>query len=108
MVFQDSQRRRSFNWIIPIVSSIAHPSLETVAITIFLDHVQKRDHVQEEIDALELSTLDSLFMKPPLSNNSTKLYFFIRGIDDREAVRAALKDGLPKLDGMKRIRIDSI
>jgi hypothetical protein len=98
MGFPESPRPRSFGWIISIVSSITHPSLETVTITIF--------DVQEEIDAHELSTLYSLFMTQPLSNNSTKLRFFIRGGVREEGVCAALRDGLPKLDGKKRLEFD--
>ena len=85
-------------WIIPVLSSIAHPSLETVTmIYISLYHV-------EEIDLLELSALHRLFLNQPLSNNSTKLRFDIccRFVD-REAVLAAFRDKLPKLDEKKRL-----
>jgi hypothetical protein len=56
-----------------------------------------------ELLSASLSALDSLFMKQPLSNNSTKLCIHFRG---DEAVRAAVKDGLPKLDGKKRLEFD--
>jgi hypothetical protein len=51
-----------------------------------------------------LSAFDSLFMNQPL--NSTKLSFRIPDNNHREVVRAALKSGLPKLDGKKRLVID--
>ena len=74
--------------------------METVTISIELDHL-------ENIDALELSALDALFFNQPLSNNSTKLRFRVDAWQssnvDRKAILAALKDGLPKLDGMKRL-----
>ena len=56
---------RPCGWIITIVSTIAHSSLEA---GVHVTHV-------EEIDALDLSALDTLFLNPPLSNNSTKLRF---------------------------------
>ena len=82
----------SCGWIISILSSIALPSLETVTISIHLDHA-------EEIDALELSALDALFLNQPLSDDSTKLRFYVcfSGVD-RKVVLAALKD-----DGKKRV-----
>ena len=40
-------------WIISILSSIAHPSLETVTISIRLDHI-------EVIDTLDLSAFDRI------------------------------------------------
>ena len=97
-LYADPPRSRSCGWIISIISSIAHPSLEAVTFTILLGHV-------DEIDALELSALDTLFLNQPLSNNSTKLRFIIcaSGSADREVVEAALKDGLPKLDENKRL-----
>ena len=47
-------------------------------------------------------------MNQPLSNNSTKLCFIIcaTGSADREAVQAALKDRLPKLNEKKRLEFD--
>jgi hypothetical protein len=102
MTFWDISGPGSFEWIISIVSSIAQPSLETVFITMSVD---------DEIGTLEhlpasFSALNSLFMNQPLSNNSTKLCFLIdRGVEDEVlVVRAKLKNGLPKLDGTKRLK----
>jgi hypothetical protein len=96
-VFRRSPTPFSFGWIISILSSIAHPSLETVTITFLLQHVRQK------IDLLELSTLDSLFMTRPLSKRSTELRFCICKSLYKEEVRTALKNGLPKLDGKKRL-----
>jgi hypothetical protein len=65
-----------------------------------------RDPIKREVDALELSALESLFMNKPLSNNLTKLRVCIRGDACREILRVALKNGLPKLDGTKRLEFD--
>jgi hypothetical protein len=94
----------SFDGIISIVSSITHSSLETVTITMFADYIIGKTGALEQLSA-SLSTLDSLFMKQPLSTNSTRLCFRIDGYD-HEAVRDAVKDGLPKLDGKKRLVFD--
>ena len=63
----------------------------------------------EEIDALELSALDTLFLnQQPLSNNSTKLCFIVYtiGSADRKVLQAALKDRFPKLNEKKRLEFD--
>jgi hypothetical protein len=93
----------SFDWIISIVSSIAHPSLETVTITMSVIYIIWRTGALEQLSA-SLSALDALFMKQPLSTNSTKLCFRID--NNHEVVRAAVEDGLPKLDGKKRLVFD--
>ena len=54
---------RPCGWINLIVSTIAHSSLET---GVHVTHV-------EEIDALDLSALDTLFLNPPLSKKITLL-----------------------------------
>ena len=97
----DIPRSLYCDWIFPILSSIAHPSLETVTMVIHFDHIEQID----EIDPLEFSALDTFFMNPPLSNNSTKLCLCISDSSDvdREVFRATLKDRLPKLDGRKRL-----
>ena len=59
---------RLCGWIIPIVATIAHPSLETVTLSVHIADVK-------DIDTLELSALETLFLNQPLSNNSTKLRF---------------------------------
>jgi hypothetical protein len=92
----------SLGWIISIVSSIAHRSLKIVTITMLLEEVRQK------IDILELSTLDSLFTTRPLSKTKTKLRFYICGSLYKEEVRVALKDGLPKLDGKKRLEIHCV
>ena len=69
-----------------------------VTISIFLDDV-------EEIGALELSALDTLFLNQALSNNSTKLRIWITGDVDGQKARVAFRDGLPKLDGKKRLEV---
>ena len=84
-------------WIISILSSVSHPSLESVTISVDHDSV-------EEIEALQLSTLDRLFSNQPLSNDSTKLLIKGFGSMDREVLQAAYKDRLPKLDGKKRLK----
>jgi hypothetical protein len=88
-----------FDWIISVVSSIAHPSLEIVTISFPVDSITERTGALEQFSP-SLSALDSLFMKQPLS--STQLCFLIDGPEE-EVVRAAFKDGLPKLDGKKRL-----
>ena len=99
----DLPRARPCGWIISILSSIAHPSLETVTISIHLGHIMIE--VNQVIDALDLFALDTLFLNQPLSNNSTKLRFNVFGCVDsmRKIVLAALKNGCPKLDGKKRL-----
>ena len=96
----DRRPLRPCGWIIPIISTIAHSSLETVSIAVHVTHVK-------EMDTLELSALDTLFLNPTLSNNSTKLRFSVSCIAahrvNKKVVRAALKNGLPKLDGKKRL-----
>ena len=100
-LYANSRRPPSCGWITAIVSGLPHPSLEFVTIAIFLGDVK-------EIEALELSALENLFLKHPLSNNSTKLCFYIIATSstDREEVQAALEDRLPKLDGMKRLEFN--
>ena len=94
---------RPCGWIIPIISTIAHSSLESVSIEVNVTHVK-------DIDALELFALDTLFLNPPLSNNSTKLRFSVCCVADhrvdKEGILAALKDGLPKLNGKKRLELE--
>ena len=85
-------------WITSIVSGLAQPSLEFVTMVISLDHVR-------EIDNLELSSLENPFLNQPLSNNLTKLCFYIMS-GDREEVQAAIEDRLPKLDGKKRLEFN--
>ena len=96
----DRRPPRPCGWIIPIISTIAHSSLETVSMEVHITHVK-------EMDTLELSALDTLFLNPTLSNNSTKLRLSVCCIAcdrvDREVVLTALKDGLPILDGKKRL-----
>lgn len=99
ILYADLPRPPSCDWIISIVSRISHRSLESVTITIFLDHV-------EELSALDLSGLDKLFLNQPLSDNSTKLCFCIRGSVDKKVAFAALKDGLPGLNGKERLEFD--
>ena len=66
--------------------------------TIFLRHA-------EEINAFELSALDTLFLSRPLSHNSTKLCFSICGDVDMDAARSLLKDTLPGLVGKGRLEL---
>ena len=68
----------SWAWIISIISRIPHGTLECVTMTIF-------PHNTEQINALELSALDTLFLSQPLSHNSTKLCFSICGDVDMDA-----------------------
>jgi hypothetical protein len=98
---ENSRRLRSCGWITSIVSSLAHPSLEFVTLVIHIGHVK-------EIEALELSALDNLFLKQPLSNNLTKLCFriVVSTSTDRESVQAALENRLPKLYEEKRLEFN--
>jgi hypothetical protein len=66
-------------------------------------HSITRTGALEQLSA-SLSALDAFFMKQPLSTNSTKLCFRID--KNHEAVRDAVKDGLPRLDGKKRLVFD--
>jgi hypothetical protein len=101
MTFWDISGLGSFVWIISIVSSIAHRSLETVTITMSADDIMEKTGALEHLSA-SLTALDSLFMNEPLFNNSTKLWFLIDGVN-KVVVRATVKDGLPRLDGKKRL-----
>ena len=91
-------RPYSCDWIVSIVSSIAHPSLETVTIPICYQYI-------EDIDKLELSTLDTLFSNQPLSKTSTKLRVCTTDGVDREEFRTMVKDRLPRLDGRKQLEL---
>ena len=58
-----------YAWIVFIIPRIAHRSLESVALVIL-------PHPAEEIDnLLELSALDTLFLRPALSENLTNYAF---------------------------------
>ena len=92
-------RPPSCDWIISIISRIAHHSLESVTLNIFPSY-------KEELNILGLSTLDTLFLRKPLSENLTKLCFCIYGAEDRNTIRAMLKDQLPGLDGQGRLEFD--
>ena len=81
---------RSWAWMISIISRIPHHSLERVTMIIFLRNTK-------QINALELSALDTLFMSQPLSHNSTKLCISICGDVDMDAARTLIKDTLPEL-----------
>ena len=99
LLYVDLLRPYSCDWIVSIVSSIAHPSLETVTIPIYYDDI-------DEIDKLELSTLDTLFSNQPLSKTSTKLRVCTTDGVDREEFRTVLKDRLPNLDGREQLVFD--
>jgi hypothetical protein len=108
LTFRDLPRPSSFDEIISILSGVTHLTLETVTITIFVDYIMEKTGALEQLSA-SLSALDSLFMNGPLSNNLTKLCFeflieLVEGNGLEEEVRSAVKDGLPKLDGKKRLK----
>ena len=84
--------------MISIISRIPHRSLERVTMTIFLRNA-------EQINALELSALDTLFLSERLSHNSTKLCFNICGDVDMDAARFLIKDTLPGLAGKGRLEL---
>jgi hypothetical protein len=85
--------------MISIISRIPHDcSLERVTITIFLQNT-------EQINAIELSALDTLFLSQPLSRNSTKLCISICGDVDMDAARLLFKDTLPGLVEKGRLEL---
>ena len=84
--------------MISIISRIPHRSLERITITISFRNT-------EQINALELSALDTLFLSQPLSHNSTKLCISICGDVDMDAARSLLKDILPGLVGKGRLEL---
>ena len=105
ILYADSllQPRRSWDWMISIISRIPHDCslllLERVTITIFLQNAA------EQINALELFALDTLFLSQPLSHNSTKLCIRICGDVDMDAARLLFKDSLPGLVEKGRLEL---
>jgi len=85
--------------MISIIARIPHCPLERVTVIIFLRNT-------EQINALELSALDTLFLSQPLlSHNQTKLCFSICGDVDMDAARSLVKDALPGLVGKGRLEL---
>ena len=99
LLYMDEPRPLPCEWIASIVSSIPHPSLKTVTMTIYVDNI-------EHIVAFELSALDTLFSNRPLSNYSTKLRLRPTEIVDREEIRTVIEAMLPQLAGGKQLELD--